>query len=138
MYFDAKIKLHVINTNSEYEYLLHFYLPISLAILPAGLMTYLRYLCWFAYSGVPLVLCCVLVFVFIVLCILCMLPVSLYCPFSIASSVFSNVYSKVISFYSKICFTVPSFVRVRISLFFYFFSILCNILNSRIKFIEKS
>ena len=137
MYFDTKIKLHVITANSEYEYLLHFYLPISLAILPGGLMTYLRYLCWFAYSGVPLILCCVLVFVFIVLCTLCMLPVSLYCPFSIAFSVFSNVYSKVISFYSKICFTVP-FVRVRINLFSYFFSILCNILNSRIKFIAKS
>ena len=42
-------------------------------------MSYLRYLCLFAYSGV--------------LCLMYpMLPVSLDCPLLIASSVFSNVY----------------------------------------------
>ena len=44
-----------------------------------GLMSYSRYLCLFAYSGVQHVLCCVL-------------AVSLDCPFLIAPSVFSNVY----------------------------------------------
>ena len=36
-----------------------------------GLMSYLRYLCLFAYSGVQQILCCVFVFVFFVLCDLC-------------------------------------------------------------------
>ena len=52
-------------------------------------MSYLRYLCLIAYSGLQHihVLCCVfLCFVYP------MLPVSLDCPFSIAPSVFSNIY----------------------------------------------
>ena len=52
------------------------------------LMSYLRYLCLFAYSGVQHILCCVFVLFFFDLCIL---PVSLDCPFLIAPSVFSNV-----------------------------------------------
>jgi len=46
-----------------------------------GFMSYLRYLCLFAYSG----------FVFLRL-VKPMLSVSLNCPFLIATSVFSNVY----------------------------------------------
>jgi hypothetical protein len=45
------------------------------------------------YSGVIHILCCVFVLFFFSSCVP-MLPVSLYCPFLIASSVFSNVYSK--------------------------------------------
>ena len=44
----------------------------------AVFMSYLRYLCLFAYSGVKHILCCVFVLV---------LPVSLDCPFLIAPSV---------------------------------------------------
>ena len=52
-------------------------------------MSYLRNLCLFVYSGVQHILCCVFVF----LCLVDpMLPVSLYCPFLIAPSVFSDVY----------------------------------------------
>jgi len=50
-------------------------------------MSYLRYLCLFAYSGVQHILCCV--FPRLVYPIL---PVSLDCPFLITPSVFSNVY----------------------------------------------
>jgi hypothetical protein len=50
-------------------------------------MSYLCYLCLFAYSGVQQISCCVF---------LCyahpMLPVSLDCPLFIVPSVFSNVY----------------------------------------------
>jgi len=49
-------------------------------------MSYLRYFCLSAHSGVQHILCCVFVFVYP------MLPVSLDCPFCIAPSVFSNVY----------------------------------------------
>jgi len=47
-------------------------------------MSYLRYLCLFAHSGVQHILCCIFPRL--------MLPVSLDCPFVIATSVFSNVY----------------------------------------------
>ena len=47
-------------------------------------MSYLRYLCLFAYSGVQHIMCCVFSS--------SMLPVSLDCPILIAPSVFSNVY----------------------------------------------
>ena len=52
-------------------------------------MSYLRYLCLFAYSGAQHILCCLFIcFVY------SMLLVSLDCPFLIVASVFSNIYSK--------------------------------------------
>ena len=48
-------------------------------------MSYLRYLCLFAYCGVQHILCCVSIWFFFVLCTLC-------CPDLIVSSVFSNIY----------------------------------------------
>ena len=53
-------------------------------------MSYLRYLCLFAYGGVQRILCCV-VFLF---CFFFVLPVSLDCPFLLAPLVFFNVYLK--------------------------------------------
>ena len=59
-------------------------------------MSYLRYLCLFAYSGVQYILCCVFVLFVTAMCLVCpMFPVSLDCPFLIGSSVFSNVNLKV-------------------------------------------
>ena len=55
-------------------------------------MSYLRYMCLFAHSGIQHILCCVFVLFFFVLCTLPILPVSLVCSFFIAPSVFSNVY----------------------------------------------
>jgi hypothetical protein len=56
-------------------------------------MSYLRYLCLFAHSGVQYILCCVFVLFVIVLSLVYpMLPVSLDCPFLIAPSFFSKVY----------------------------------------------
>jgi hypothetical protein len=47
-------------------------------------MSYLRYLCLFANSGVQLILCCVFALFAFVLCLVYqMLPVSLDCPFLI-------------------------------------------------------
>ena len=51
------------------------------------LMSYLRYLCLFAHTGVQHILCCVFLRL-----VYPMLPVSLGFPFLIAFSVFSNVY----------------------------------------------
>jgi hypothetical protein len=51
------------------------------------LISYLRYLCFFAHSGVQHILCSVFVLFFFVL-----LSVSLDCPFLIAPSVFASVY----------------------------------------------
>ena len=46
------------------------------------IVSYLRYLCLFEYSGVQHILCCVLLWYVFVLCLVCpMLPVSLHCPF---------------------------------------------------------
>ena len=74
------------------------------------LMSYLRYLCLFAYSGVQHILCCVFALFLFVLCTLCcqflwivrfwlplrlvypMLPVSMDSPSLIATSVFPYVY----------------------------------------------
>jgi hypothetical protein len=64
----------------------HHYLQLFVG----GLMSYLRYLCLFAYIGVQHILCCVFVLFFFVL--LRMLPVSMDCPFLVDPSVFSNVY----------------------------------------------
>jgi hypothetical protein len=50
-------------------------------------MSYLRYLCLLAYSGVQHILCCVFLHLLYL-----MLPVPLDCPILIASSVFSNIY----------------------------------------------
>jgi len=50
-------------------------------------MSYIRYLCLFAHSGVEHILCCVFV-----LLSLSILPVSLDCPFLIGLLVFSNDY----------------------------------------------
>jgi hypothetical protein len=50
-------------------------------------MTYLRYLCLFAYSGVQHILCGAFVLFSFVL-----LPFSQDCPFFIVPLVFSNVY----------------------------------------------
>jgi hypothetical protein len=80
---------------------------LYLQLFVGGLMSYLRYLCLFAYSGFQHILCCVFVFLVFVLCTLfsscvpCfrlvypMLPVSVDCPFVIAPSVFSNIYSHI-------------------------------------------
>jgi hypothetical protein len=54
-------------------------------------MSNLRYLCLFAYSGVQHILCCVFYFVCLHL-VYPMSPVSLDCPFLIATFGFSNVY----------------------------------------------
>ena len=59
---------------------------LYLKLFIEGLMSYLRYLCFFAHSGVQHILCCVYVLFFFVL-----FPVSLDCPFLISPSVFSNV-----------------------------------------------
>jgi hypothetical protein len=54
-------------------------------------MSYLRYLCLFAYSGVQHILCCVFLFCLSSSCVP-NVAVSQDCPFLIAPSVFSNVY----------------------------------------------
>jgi hypothetical protein len=55
-------------------------------------MSYLRYMCLFAYSGVQHILCCVFV-LFFLRHVYPILPVSLDCPFLVATSVISNVHS---------------------------------------------
>jgi len=60
-----------------------------MTVVSRGLMSYLRYLCLFAYGGVQHILCCVFCFFFLRL-VYPMLPVSLDCPFLIAPSVFSK------------------------------------------------
>ena len=63
--------------------------PLYLQLFVGGLMSYLRYLCLFVYSGVQHILC----FCFVCLrLVYLMLPVSLDCPLLIVLSVFSNVY----------------------------------------------
>ena len=52
-------------------------------------------LCLFTYGGVRHMLCCAFVFIFLRL-VCTVLSVSLDCPFLIAPSVFSNVYSKLL------------------------------------------
>jgi hypothetical protein len=52
-------------------------------------MSYLRYLCLFAYSGLQHILCCA---VFVPRLVCPMLPVSHDCSFMISPLVFSTVY----------------------------------------------
>jgi hypothetical protein len=56
-----------------------------------GIMSYLRYLCLFAYSNAQHILCCVFCLIYFCL-VYPMLPVSLDFPFLIVASGFSNVY----------------------------------------------
>jgi hypothetical protein len=66
---------------------------LFLQLFVEGLVSYLYYLCLFAYSGVQLILCCGFVLFVFALCIVYpMLSVSLSCSCLIALSVFSNVY----------------------------------------------
>ena len=76
------------------------YVHLYLQLFVWGLMSYLRYLCLFAHSGVQHILCCVFVFVlfFLVLCTLC-------CPLLIAPSVFSKVYWLNVTEY--MCYKLP-------------------------------
>ena len=60
---------------------------LYLQLFVGDLLSYLRYLCLFAYSGVQHILCSDFVLFFFIL-----LPVSLDCPFLLANSAFSNVY----------------------------------------------
>ena len=62
-------------------------------------MSFVRYLCLSEYSGVQHIVCCIFVLYVFVLCP--MLPISLDCPFLIALSVFSNIYSVKASFWSS-------------------------------------
>ena len=70
---------------------------LYLQLFVEGLMSYLCYLCLFAYSGVQHISCCVFCFVWLrlvscVLCLVCpVLSVSLECSFFIFPAVFSNV-----------------------------------------------
>jgi hypothetical protein len=108
-------------------------------------MSHVRYLCLFAHSGVQRILCCVFVLFVFVLCTLCrqflgivyfwlplrysltfvclclvypMSPVSLDCLFSIAPSVFSNVYLScvpyVTSFFGLSIFDCPFGILYRL------------------------
>ena len=61
--------------------------PLFCQLFVGVLMSCLRYLCLLAYSGVQHILCCAFVLFFFVLSFL------LDCPFVIAPSVFSKVYS---------------------------------------------
>ena len=60
---------------------------LYLQLFVGELMSYLRYICLFAYSGLQHI-----VFYVFHRLVYPMLPVSLDCPFLIAHSVFSNVY----------------------------------------------
>ena len=64
---------------------------LYLQLFVGGLISYLRYLCLLAHSGVQHILCCVFCFVSLRL-VYPMLLVSLDCPFLMSPSVFSNVY----------------------------------------------
>ena len=59
----------------------------SLHPVGGGRMSYLSYLCLFAYSGVEHILCCV-----VLRLVYHMMPLSQNCPFFIPPSVFSNAY----------------------------------------------
>ena len=61
-----------------------------LQLFAGGPMSYLRYLCFFVHSGVQHIVLC-FCFVFLRL-VYPMLPVSLDCPFLIATLVISNIY----------------------------------------------
>ena len=60
---------------------------LYLQLFVKGIMPYLRYLCLLAHSGVQHIFVCLFFKFFCVL-----LPISLDCPFLVASSVFSNIY----------------------------------------------
>ena len=66
---------------------------LYLQLFVGGFMSYLRYLCLLAYSGVQHIFCFFFgLFVFVLCLVYSMLPVSLDCQFLIAPSIFSNIY----------------------------------------------
>jgi hypothetical protein len=67
-------------------------------------MSYLRYLCVIAHSGVQHILCCVFALFFFVLCILCcqfLWIIHLYCLFGILFRLFEGERSPLIYNYNK-------------------------------------
>ena len=72
----------------RYDFRMKTMLGLSLLqLFVGGSISYLRYFCLFANSGVQHIFCCV----FFLLRVYPVLPVSLECPFFIVPSVFSNV-----------------------------------------------
>ena len=67
-----------------------------------GLISYLRYLCLLAHSGVLHILSCVFVNCICLRLVYPILPVSLDCPLLIAPSVFYNVYLYLLTMYIEI------------------------------------
>ena len=62
----------------------------TLQLFVRGLVSYLHYLCLFAYNGVQHILCCVFVlFVFVLCLVYSILSAYLDCPFLIVPSIFS-------------------------------------------------
>jgi hypothetical protein len=100
--------------------LLHVYLYNLLFV--GWLMSYLRYSCMFAHSGVQHILCCVFVLFFFVV-----LPVSLHCPFLIAAWIppktrggkLSVHYVHSINLILQLCnqYLLPLKLRIRLPLF---------------------
>jgi hypothetical protein len=68
-----------------------------------GLMSYLRYLCLLGHRVVEQIYCCVFLRI-----VYSMLPVSLYCSFLIAPSVFSTVYiSWIVHLWLSLRYSLP-------------------------------
>ena len=72
----------------------------SLRQVVCMLMSYLRYLCLLAHSGVPHILCCVFALFFVVLCTLCcqflwvvqfLLPLPYFIFFKIVLSTYASI-----------------------------------------------
>jgi len=80
--------------------------PLYLQLFVRAHMSYLRYFCLFAHSGVQHILCYVFG-LFFLRPVYPMLPVSLDCQFLIVSSVFSNVY-----LYYFICCSILDTINV--------------------------
>ena len=82
--------------NNKEQYSVRDCMTVGLYLIVGGLMSYLRYLCLFAYSSVQHILCCVFCFVFV--------TIFSGLSFLLAPTVFSNVYSitrfKVVSYTS--------------------------------------
>jgi len=68
------------NVDFLYDFGIKTMFGIYLQLFVGGLMSYLRYLCLVACSGVRHILCCVVVFIFLRL-VYPVLPVSQDCPY---------------------------------------------------------
>jgi hypothetical protein len=101
----------------------YWHIIVSMLLFVGGHMSYLRYLCLFAYSGVQHILCSVFVLFFLVLCTLCcqfLCVVHFYCPCCLFGLDWRSLNSFLILFNFDCVISIAQYWHIIVSMLFFF------------------